>query len=233
MPRKSRPVGAVLAAAVAGSSLAIGLSVSAGAQDVLGGTTTDPTGVTSCRASVLRVGDGEPFVANPDELPCVKDHAGAVDRLDLGPAQSRGVVSARTSDDPPETFVALSKARAADVRIKPEGSPTPILRVQGANTRAGVRCTQKGNPRLLSRSRVAAIRMGTSNMQMIRDPVEIDLSPLAFIYINRTIEEPQRITQRAVEVDLGADGTPDVVIAEAIANYEEGNPCPPPEPPAE
>lgn len=220
MSRKFRTARVGLAVTVTGT-MALGLAVAAGAQ---GSSSPTINEATSCRASVLRVGSGEPFVANPNDAPCATDFAGISKDFTLGPVDSSGEVFAKTSDSPNAPFVTLSKAKVADVRIKSDVPHFPALRVQAANSRAGVKCTKKGNPRLIGRSRIGAIRLSTTHIQGIRDQTEINLAPLAIIWFNHQIVEDNSLTQRAVEVDFGADGSPDVVVGEAQADYTS-DPC--------
>ena len=86
---------------------------------------------------------------------------------------------------------------------------------------AAATCTGASAPALTSSSKVVGLVVNGQSYDVLTDPVTIPLV-LATLRINATINEPGRITRRAIWLDNAL--LPDVVIGEATADYS-GNPC--------
>lgn len=189
-------------------------------------------GTFSCRASALRIDDGqpegmaiEPIVANQSG-PC-EDEARQVINEDLmgnGVLQVLAVQTDATPDDPTTAAPADGDGGTAlvdDVDLTlTDGMNT--IRVAGATARAAVTCTA-GQPTLTGSSEVASVTLGTSVIDIPPDQADtdIELGPLGTLHLNDQQVVDGALTQRAVwlETPLG-----NVVVAEAIADFA-GNPC--------
>ncbi|MDQ3631375.1 MAG: hypothetical protein M3417_08970 [Actinomycetota bacterium] len=190
----------------------------------------------SCRASAVRVALKqpvpvgppllEPVVANPPGAPCVADSAAILVPTTIGPI-TVDAANAETVQTPAD--LAAAPAANGDNATSTASVTNPAIVLGGLtisatvlSARASYTC-QNGQPVPAGSSVVANL---TVNGQVIaipagNAPFTLDLGPLGSLNLNQTVQEPNRITQRALFLT-----TPlaDVVIAEAIADFT-GNPC--------
>jgi hypothetical protein len=113
-----------------------------------------------------------------------------------------------TIDEPNETFT-VNLSQPANAAIADATGVGTII-----DDRNGV-------PALTSSSKVVGLKVNGQSYDVLTDPVTIPLV-LATLRINATINEPGRITRRAIWLDNAI--LPDVVVGEAVADYS-GNPC--------
>jgi hypothetical protein len=186
----------------------------------------DRNGAFSCRASALRLtGLLEPVVANPPEAPCRDDSATLLQIGQSGSGVSVGLkaVNART-DQTPDDLLSAAPAVGDRATAHADTADASIgVGIAATATEADTmaRCAGSGVPALTSSGKVVGLVVNGQRYDVLTDPVTIPLV-LATLRINATINEPGRITRRAIWLDNAI--LPDVVIGEAIADYS-GNPC--------
>ena len=126
------------------------------------------------------------------------------------------------------TLRALRDATARSVRIRLiSGNPIKIGAVQSTATET---CVAKGGKLSLKRTGKSTVAYIVINGQKTtvgnkyeKITVGPPATPLATIYLNRTIKKSNTLTQRAVEIDVG--GTkPSVILAQSEVD-STGNPC--------
>jgi hypothetical protein len=186
----------------------------------------DRNGAFSCRASALRLtGLLEPVVANPPNAPCRDDSATLLQIGQSGSGVSVGLkaVNARTDQTPDDLLSAAPAVgdRATAHADTADASIGVGIAATATEADAMARCTGSGVPALTSSGKVVGLVVNGQRYDVLTDPVTIPLV-LATLRINATINEPGRITRRAIWLDNAI--LPDVVIGEAIADYS-GNPC--------
>lgn len=177
------------------------------------------TGFT-CRASALRVTSPavtlEPVVANAANNPCADDFAsgGAV----LAPGVSAFGLTAQTDAQPGG---ATSTASVGSVAIFLAGFP---ITAEVLQSNASVTCTagvpfHPGRPAFSGSSRVASLRIGGTVIPVTGQPNQTVPLPLGLgtVVINEQIQQPGRITVRALRVSSPLLMT-EVVVAESIAD---------------
>jgi hypothetical protein len=187
----------------------------------------------SCRASALRVGppvNSEPTVANSSG-PC-EDELSQLADVTAGPAAATALkAETKMTPDNPQTVppaagdngVADALVATADIDVGP-GISAEVLRAT-----AQVVCGPF-HPTLESFSSVAVLKLGGMTVPVTQQQA-IPLL-VGFLRVNWTVNEPGKVTRRALWVDLAPSGTmttgdpagPDIIVSEAIADFE-GNPC--------
>lgn len=191
-------------------------------------TASAQTGNFTCRASVIRaeLPTGttllEPVASNRPNNPCVTDSDGlpSLNASVLGVGIQASLLQSSTSST---ASGATSTATVADVRV------TQLLgtavRARVASSTASVGCVN-GSPSFSSSSQVVGLTVNGQPIVVTGQPNQSVLGGL--IILNQRIVTADRITRRAVVVNLG--GLLRVVVAESIADVS-GNPCAPPPPP--
>jgi hypothetical protein len=188
----------------------------------------------SCRASALKVGaplNAEPVVANSSG-PC-EDELSQLNDTTVGPVTATTLrAETKMTPDNPQTVppVAGDKGEAeafverAAIAVGP-GISADVLRAN-AQVTCGV-----FHPTLVSSSSITAVTLGTQTIN-VSEQQAIPIPLLGFLRLNWTENAPGKVTRRALWLDLapsgsatsGDPGGADVIIAEAVADYE-GNPC--------
>lgn len=186
----------------------------------------DRNGAFSCRASALRLtGLLEPVVANPPGAPCRDDSATLIQigQSGGGVTTSLKAPNARTDQTPNDL---ASAAPAVGDRATAHADTTDAsigvgILATSTVADATAECTGSGVPALTSSSKVIGLKVNGQSYDVLTAPVTIPLV-LATLRINATINEPGRITRRAIWLDNAI--LPDVIVGEAVADYS-GNPC--------
>ncbi len=193
----------------------------------------------SCRASAVRANLAanvppllEPVVANAPNAPCVADSAAILVPTTIGPV-TVDAANAETVQTPAD--LAAAPAANGDNATATASVTNPAINLTGLtisatvlSARASYTC-QNGQPVPAGSSIVTnliingmAIAIPANNA-----PLTLDLGPLGMLNLNQTIQEPNRITQRALNLVVPSPPTAplvEVVIGEAIADFT-GNPC--------
>lgn len=190
----------------------------------------------SCRASAARVALGgttalEPVIANAPDAPCVDDSASIIAPTDIGPLLRVDAANADTTVTPDN--LASRPAAEGDSATAVASVTNPVVTIPGLavtatvlSARAAYTC-QGGNPVVSNSSVVTNL---TINMQAIALPADnapqtIDVPGVGTVLLNQTTLVPGRVTQRALEIRVPADGSvTNIVLGEAIADFT-GNPC--------
>ena len=190
----------------------------------------------SCRASVARVvlkvpvsQTLEPFVANAADAPCAPDEGGFLDPTAIGPV-TIDLASAVTSQTPEN--LASAPAAEGDNATARASVTNPVVGLTGAaisaavlNASASYTC-QGGQAVPAGSTTVAGLVVNGTPITVPpgNAPLTIPLGPAGSLTLNQIVQEPNRITARALVLT-----TPlaDVVIAEATADIT-GTPCAPP-----
>lgn len=193
----------------------------------------------TCRASALRVDHllsqlFEPVVANPPEDPCATDNKVLLGVLALD--ISATVLVADTED---QEAPVTSEGIAAEVDI------LDLVSAEVLEAVARVRSV-KGKCELSSESSVASALVQGTSFDLVKDHLDIPIIGVGTLHFNETLGGPNptsgpddlnRITQRALWLQITnplvqqLTGVEEVVVGEAIADFEGGNPCaevPPP-----
>ncbi len=188
----------------------------------------------SCRASALRADVNqpldlpvvEPTVANPENAPCRPDFDSIIEPTTVGPVMVNLAV-ARTTQTPAD--LGSAPAAEGDNATSAAGVTKPVITLGALvisadvlSARASYTC-RAGQPVPMGSSVVENLVVGGQAITLPPNnaPFTLDLGPLGSLSLNQTVQEPNRITQRAffLTTPLG-----EVVIAEAIADFT-GNPC--------
>ncbi len=193
----------------------------------------------SCRASAVRANLAanvppllEPTVANAPNAPCVADSAAILVPTTIGPV-TVDAANADTVQTPAD--LAAAPAANGDNATATASVTNPAINLTGLtitatvlSARASYTC-QNGQAVPAGSSIVTnlivngmAIAIPANNA-----PFTLDLGPLGMLNLNQTIQEPNRITQRALNLVVPSPPTAplvEVVIGEAIADFT-GNPC--------
>jgi hypothetical protein len=181
-----------------------------------------PAGQFSCRASAIRVaglpliGTIEPFVANPRVVPCRAQNDSLLSNVTVGPV-SAGAVEAVTAVIPGFGAGSFARVVGANVAIGP-GIGAEVLRAN-----ASVTCSS-GSPVLGSESQVTRLVIGTNTVAVPPGHFHITIPGVGTLHLNETITTPNSVTRRALWLQTPSALLPEVVIAEAHADYT-GNPC--------
>jgi len=185
----------------------------------------------TCRASALRVDEPlgsifEPIVANPLEDPCKTDNEVLVSVPPLvHDGVSAGVLGAATED---------SKAPVTAEGFAVEVNVLDVVSAEVLEATAKVKSV-KGKCVLSSESSVASALVQGKPIELIDDHLEILIPLVGTLHFNETLggpnptsgdPDPNRITQRALWLQLNPLlGLEDVIVGEATADFEGGNPC--------
>lgn len=176
----------------------------------------------SCRASAARAITAdplpgvtvEPIVANGPDAPCATDSAQVLTSTTVGPLTA-AALDAATELTPGQRARAAARVTDAAVAV-----PGLTITANVLNAQASYECVS-GQPRPGSASQVVGLTINGNAVNVPDGPMTINLGPLGTLFLNQTVQEPNRITQRAFFLDTPLT---DVVIAEAIAGIS-GNPC--------
>jgi hypothetical protein len=187
----------------------------------------------SCRASALRVDVKqpdlpaiEPTVANSENEPCRPDFASIIPGTTVGPVMVN-LAAAGTNQTPAD--LGSAPAAEGDNATSNAGVTNPVITLGDLvisadvlSARASYTC-RAGQPVPMGSSVVTnlVVNGNTIAIPANNERFEVPLGALGSLVLNDTVQEPNRITQRAFSLT-----TPiaDVVIAEAIADFT-GNPC--------
>jgi hypothetical protein len=186
-----------------------------------------------CRASAVRLGGAEPFVANPGGRPCRADTAGAA-RIDqpLGAQLRLTALAAEavTEQSPPDLDAAdpavgdhgTAAAGAAQATLVIGGS---TVLVTGAEANARAECVVVGaeQPRLTGDARLATLHVNGVQLRPGAGPQEIALGGLT-IHLNEVTVGERELVARAVRLEGPAGSGVEVVLGEARAGFD-GSPC--------
>ncbi len=193
----------------------------------------------SCRASAVRVTQKlplpvpalEPIVANAPNAPCVPANAGVLAPTPVGPV-TVDVASARTAQTPAN--LASAVAANGDNATANASVTNPVIALPGLAISANVLTASAsytcqngaavpgGSPQVTS--------LVINGMAQAVPPGSLTITlpgGLGELRLNETVQEPNKITTRALNLSTPAV---DIVIAEAIADIS-GNPCQVPPPP--
>lgn len=236
----------LLIVALPGGAAAQGKGKGGGGGGGAGGGSTD--GHFTCRASLTRVDLTvlgvhaflEPVVANPDNDPCTTDDDGIPNQqISLQPTLDVAVTAkllwASTVNDPRHRGVA--ETGVADVHITLLGQ---TITAEVLTAEAHAACVN-GKPQLSSTSTVVGVRVNNTvvNVPTGQEHVEVAIVDalglhIATLHLNETIPGSNKVTQRALWLEVHADDlvSGDIVIAEAIADFT-GKPCDRKAPPTE
>lgn len=180
----------------------------------------------TCRASVLRLeapqGNTvlEPVVSNNPNNPCTSD-ADGLPTIDLLGVSAKLLQSSTTNS----ATGSSAQASAADVALVRAGAP--VVRAQVANSQASATCSA-GAPAFSSSSQLAGLTINGQPTVVTGQPNQTINLLLATIVINQRITTADRVTRRALVVNV--PGLLRLTVAESIADVS-GNPCIPPPPP--
>ncbi len=191
--------------------------------------TTDPARFT-CRASVLRANQllgitFEPIVANPAEDPCKTDNKVLLDVI-LGtlPLNTSNIVvlGAVTEDT---TVPVSSHAFAIDANI------LNLINVDVLESTAKIKRVN-GQCLLTGESSVASAVVNGVPYDLISTPLDIPIPGVGKLHFNKTLKpSANKLIQRAVWLEItnpllqSTTGMKEVIVGEAIVDYEGGNPC--------
>lgn len=196
------------------------------------------TDAFSCRSSAVRVEFAdplalptlEPFTANAANRPCVDDTFSVVPESSVGPVTA-GVVEGST-DQTPDTLrttagtrpgdSATASSRVTNVQV---GQPPQVIGAVVLAANATVTC-QSGQPVMAGSSRVVGLTLGGTTIALPAEdqPFQLDVPGVGTLYLNQELRTPDSITRRALFLDSVNPLVPDVVVAEAVADFA-GNPC--------
>lgn len=213
-----------------------------------GGGGISNTGRFTCRASALRaeqlpiLGFLELSVANPPEDPCVTDNKTVLGVTIDGISAEVLVADTEDSQAP-----ISSEAFAAGVGINLGGLLSLTVGVLDATADVNSvngQCALSGQSFIVVTS---ATILGIPLNLLVNTHLEIPVPLVATIHLNETLggpsptsgaPDPNRVTQRALWIQAGtllqALGIQDVIVGEATADFEDGNPCAkPPKRPAD
>ena len=187
----------------------------------------------SCRASVFRVAlkvpvaqTLEPFIANAPDAPCVPDRAGLFNPTPVGPV-TVDIASAETTQTPAN--LATAPAANGDNATARASVTNPVIALPGAaisaavlNANAAYTCQGGQSVPTASTTVTGLIVNGTAvSVPPGNAPLTIPLGPAGSLTLNQIVQEPNRVTARALVLTTPVT---DVVIAEAIVDIL-GNPC--------
>lgn len=183
-------------------------------------------GTFSCRATGANLLGSTFAVANPIDSPCATHEASVVK---VGPVlkTKAGVIKSNTlrkygsSPKPGDTAEATSNVANATTGLL-GGKP---IRIGAMKSTATDTCAAKGSKLSLAQtgtSTVAYIIINGKKTVVGNKSMTIPLG-IATIYLNRTIQSGNVLTQRAVEIDIGGN-TPSVILAQSEVDFT-GNPC--------
>ncbi|HEY0343048.1 MAG TPA: choice-of-anchor P family protein [Solirubrobacteraceae bacterium] len=187
----------------------------------------DRNGAFSCRASALRLtGLLEPVAANRPNAPCRDDSSttlqvGLIGGTLTANLKAPNARTDQTPDDLQSAAPAIGDRATAHADTSDASISVSAIAATSTAADASAECTSSGVPTLTSSSKVVGLHVNGQAYDVLTQPVTIPLV-LATLRINATINEPGRITRRAIWLDNAI--LPDVVIGEVIADYS-GNPC--------
>lgn len=210
-----------------------------------GGGGVSNTGRLTCRASALRaenlplVGFLEPIVANPPEDPCVTDNEVFLG-LTAGNILSAQVLGAVTEDS---TVPVSSEGFAAGVGVHVVnllgvnllGLDIGVLDATARVDSVAGQCALSSQSSVLVTS---ATVLGIPLNVLINTHLDVPVPLVATIHFNETLgglnptsgaPNLNTVTQRALWIETGqllqVLGVDDIIVGEATADFEDGNPC--------
>lgn len=180
----------------------------------------------TCRASLLRVGGFEPFIANDRNDPCTFEEEGitgsnAVAGEALVATRTEGRPNPPAGGTPSPDDIVVSHTEAADLHVN-GGAGAFLVRVQGLVSSASVKCDASGSPEMVGSSKAARVSLLGQDITTGPKQRTINLG-IGTLHLNRTLRSDNQVIQRAVEVDLPGQAL-DVVIGDTRAGFR-GEPC--------
>ena len=201
-------------------------------------TAAERDGVFSCQATVLRIAGLTSTVANPQDVPCVDDHANLAQvQLNAGLVTVRANALDATTDQVPDDLFTLpaagdhstATAKVETTRITVGALVTIELGV--VKSTATVTCVPgpRGGlvPSFTGSSQIASLKINGLPVTVGTTPLTIPLI-VGSLRLNSTTTTTTSVTQHAVILDTVLT---DVVVGEAKANVEPkpgnplGHPC--------
>jgi len=183
----------------------------------------------TCRARALRVDLEtllgslflEPVVANPPEDPCMTDN-NVLLSVDAGVVSAEVLVADTEDQNAPVT----AESFALSANIPSVGISAEVLEALAQVKSVNGHCVLSGQSSVASAVvQGMPITVGTAHLH-------ISIPGVGTLHFNETLLEPNRITQRALWLEINNPFVgEEVVVGEAIADFEGGNPCaevPPP-----
>ena len=188
-----------------------------------------------CRASVSRVSSliasptVEPYVANPDQTPCVTDSAGVSSATTgLGSLAGLGVASVGPAEayteslNDPDALGASAVSSISGASI-PSGAAGTLSVVGPAQATVSYECAS-GVVQATADSTLDAVRLGGQTISLPGGaPDTIQLGGGSYIALNQNITTGTSITEQLVRVHIA--GSVDVVEGEATVSQPSANPC--------
>lgn len=182
----------------------------------------------TCRASTLRVDQllgstFEPVVANPAEDPCKTDNKVLLEILLGGLVNSNAAVLGATTEDTAAPIT--SEAFAVDVNILNLVS-AEVLEATARVKRVNGQCVLSGE------SSVASAIVSGIPFNLVENPLDVPIPGVGILHFNKTLKpNPNKLIQRALWLEITnpllqhTTGVEEVIVGEAIADFEGGNPC--------
>ena len=179
----------------------------------------------TCRASALRADKllgsiFEPVVANPAEDPCKTDSKVLLEVL-LGTNSNIAVLGALTEDTKAPV---TSQAFAVDVNL------LNLVSAEVLEATARVKSVN-GQCVLSSESSVTSAVVNGIAYNLVNNHLDVPIPGVGTLHFNHTQKSPNKITQRALWLQITnpllqeTTGVKNVIVGEAIADFEDGNPC--------
>ncbi len=183
----------------------------------------------TCKASALRIDQLlgqilEPVVANPPEDPCKTDN-----KVFLG----FHFPNSQSPDISAEVLVAATEDSKAPVTAEGFAAGVDILGLVSAevlDATARVKSVS-GKCVLSSESSVTSAVVQGQPIELIDDHLDIPIPLVGTLHFNETLAGTNKVTQRALWLQITnpllqqTTGVEEVVVGEAIADFEGGNPC--------
>ena len=182
----------------------------------------------TCRASALRADRllgsiFEPIVANPAEDPCKTDNKVLLEILLGGLVNSNAAVLSATTEDTQAPVT--SEAFAVDVNLLNLVS-AEVLEATAIVKRVNGQCVLSGE------SSVASAVVNGIPFTLVENPLDVPIPGVGTLHFNKTLKpSPNRLIQRALWLEITnpllqqTTGVEEVIVGEAIADFEGGNPC--------
>ena len=199
---------------------AIAIPVAAMTAPTAGGAASDSF---TCRASVLKLGNFEPYRANAPNDPCIADEEGLSGRRYVGNGLAvEGITSARTErrGGAPTNRVVSGHSEVGDLEWRRAGKPS-LIHARAVTSYARVDCST-GSPIITSNSHITGLEVNGHTITAGSHPMQLNLGA-GTLYLNRTIQRPNEVIVRPIEFDR-SDGTTYLKVAESRAG-RIGNPC--------
>ena len=191
-------------------------------------------GKFECKAIGADVFGTKVAVANQKFMPCYTKH-GRVDKAGRSLSLVKlGVVTTNTRLKGHRVVKAkktkgTAGARTAKVVVGLSGKFGKVgaIQIGAATSNAADTCVSKGGHLVVKQthnSNVAYIKTNGKKTPIGNKYEKISLGALGTIYLNRVLKHGNKITVRAVEIDLGGKTKPSIILAQSQVSYT-GNPC--------